>query len=186
MPKGEKTKLWWKDPKNRLRMSENHKGYKRTKEQNEKLSKNNPRFWLGKKRDQKTIEKIKKSKLKNPTRYWLGKKGIHLAPQTEFKKGMRPWNYKGGVASEQEKIRSSTENRLWRESVFARDNWTCQKYGIRGGKLNPHHIQNFAQFPELRFAIDNGITLSDKAHKEFHKKYGKKNNTLEQLKEFLL
>ena len=33
--------------------------------------------------------------------------------------------------------------------------------------------------------IDNGITLSEKAHKEFHRKYGKQNNTLSQLKEFL-
>jgi len=33
--------------------------------------------------------------------------------------------------------------------------------------------------------IDNGITLSEKAHREFHKKYGIKNNTNEQLEEFL-
>jgi hypothetical protein len=57
---------------------------------------------------------------------------------------------------------------------------------IKGGKLHPHHIQNFAKFPELRFAIDNGITLSDKAHWEFHKKYGKHNNNREQMKEFLI
>ena len=80
----------------------------------------------------------------------------------------------------------SIDFRLWREAVFARDNWICQKYGLRGGKLHPHHIQNFAQYPELRFAIDNGITLSEKAHKEFHKKYGIKNNTKGQLEEFLL
>jgi len=156
-----------------------------TKEHKQKISKNNVKFWSGKNRSPETIEKIRQAKIKNPTKYWLGKKGIRMAPKTEFKKGNRPWNWKGGVSTEQNRIRSSVENRLWRESIFARDNWTCQKYGIKGGKLNPHHIQNFAQFPELRFAIDNGITLSEKAHKEFHKKYGKKNNNLEQLKEFL-
>lgn len=94
--------------------------------------------------------------------------------------------WKGGITSENIKIRQSIEFCLWREAVFARDNWTCQKCGIKGGKLHPHHIQNFAQFPELRFAIDNGITLSKKAHREFHRKYGIKNNTREQLEEFLI
>ena len=95
------------------------------------------------------------------------------------------WNWKGGVTSQNIILRHSIEFRLWREAVFARDNWVCQKTGIRGGKLHPHHIQNFAKFPELRFAIDNGITLSEKAHREFHKKYGIRNNTREQLLEFL-
>ena len=82
--------------------------------------------------------------------------------------------WKGGISKQNEKMRKGIEFRLWREAVFARDNFTCQKYGIKGGELHPHHIQNFAQYPELRFAIDNGITLSEKAHKEFHKKYGNK------------
>ena len=90
-----------------------------------------------------------------------------------------------GLSTESEKIRKSIEFRLWREAIFARDNWTCQKTKIKGGKLHPHHIQNFAQYPELRFAIDNGITSSEKAHKEFHEKYGNHNNTREQINEFL-
>jgi len=84
------------------------------------------------------------------------------------------------------RIRKSSEYKLWRKSVFERDNFTCQKYGVSGGLLRAHHINNFADFPEIRLAIDNGITLSKIAHDEFHKIYGKHNNTLEQLKEFLL
>jgi len=34
--------------------------------------------------------------------------------------------------------------------------------------------------------VSNGITFSEKAHKEFHKKYGFKNNTEEQLKKLFL
>lgn len=95
------------------------------------------------------------------------------------------WNWKGGITDENLEIRNSIEYRLWNNAVLARDNWTCQKYRIKGGNLETHHIQNFSQYPKLRFAIDNGITLSKKAHKEFHKKYGIKNNTREQLEEFL-
>jgi len=103
-----------------------------------------------------------------------------------FKKGQIPWNKDlGELTPESKKIRTSIQFRLWRESVFARDNWTCQKYWIRGTKLHPHHIKNFSTNPELRFAIDNGITLSEKAHKEFHKKFGYRNNTQEQLNIFL-
>ena len=57
------------------------------------------------------------------------------------------------------------ESRLWREAVYARDNWTCQVCGQRGGHLNAHHIKAIREYPELRFAIDNGQTLCYECHK---------------------
>lgn len=111
------------------------------------------------------------------------RKGITWPKQVMFGDQNPAW--KGGITPENVKIRNSIEMNLWIQAVFARDNYTCQKYGIRGGDLVAHHILNFSSYPELRFAIDNGITLSKKAHDEFHKKYGKKNNTVEQLEEFI-
>lgn len=73
--------------------------------------------------------------------------------------------WKGGVTPENTKIRHSVEYRLWREAVFARDNFTCLECGIRGGELNADHIKPFALFPELRFAIDNGRTLCVQCHR---------------------
>ena len=99
--------------------------------------------------------------------------------------GKNSSNWKGGITPKNKKIWQSIEMRLWREAVFARDNWTCQKCKIMGGELNPHHIKNFAECPELRTSIENGITLCEKCHREFHKKYDKKNNTKEQIEEFL-
>ena len=93
--------------------------------------------------------------------------------------------WKGGVTSESKLIRSSAEYKIWKNAVFSKDNFTCQKTGIRGGDLVAHHIHNFADFPELRLAIDNGITLSKKAHRQFHEIYGFGKNTKEQLLEFL-
>lgn len=86
------------------------------------------------------------------------------------RKGKLNPSWKGGLTPINKAIRHSIEYRLWREAVFARDNWTCQKCFIRGGKLHPHHIKTFAEFPELRFAIDNGQTLCAICHSAVHKK----------------
>lgn len=94
-------------------------------------------------------------------------------------------NWQGGITPENTKIRNGIEFRLWREAVFARDNWTCQKCKTKGGKLHSHHIRNFAIDKDLRFAIDNGVTLCKECHNIFHKKYGRKNNNIEQIKQFM-
>lgn len=109
----------------------------------------------------------------------------------KINKGRIPWNKgMGTITSQEKRVKNDKKFIEWREAVFARDNWTCQKSGEKSGNgkkviLNAHHIQNFSNFPELRMNIENGITLSEKSHKEFHKKYGRKNNTPEQLQEFL-
>jgi len=163
------------------------KGKKR-KPLSEKAKKHLSLFWKGKKKSKKHTQKIRLAKLgkNNPN---FGKSFI-MKEETkrkisETRLGKKNWMWKGGITSKNIKIRGSLDYRLWRKSVFERDNFTCQKYGISGGLLNAHHINNFADFPELRTSIENGITLSEKAHKEFHYIYGNKNNTKEQLLEFL-
>ena len=132
----------------------------------------------------KKLSKEQKDKMKkSAVERW--KNPILRKKQSQRNKGKKGSGWRGGITPKNILIRSGIEYRLWRESVFARDNWTCQRYHIKGGRLHPHHIKNFSQYPELRFAIDNGITLSEKAHKEFHKEYGIRNNTKEQLEEFL-
>ena len=81
--------------------------------------------------------------------------------------GEKSPHWKGGVTPINEMIRKSLEYRLWREAVFKRDNYTCTWCGDKtSGNLNADHIKQFAYFPELRFAIDNGRTLCRECHKK--------------------
>lgn len=66
-------------------------------------------------------------------------------------------------------IRRSGTYSKWRTDVFERDDYTCAICGKRGGELNAHHIKPFAQFPDDRFDVDNGITLCKACHIKVHK-----------------
>jgi hypothetical protein len=119
-----------------------------------------------------------KDRCDNISKSKLGKKRPILSNE-------KHWNWKGGVTEENKKIRMSLEMKLFKRTVLERDNYTCQKTGQRGIKLIVHHINNYKDFPKLRFDIDNGITLSTESHRNFHSIYGYRNNTREQLLEFL-
>lgn len=118
---------------------------------------------------------------KNKGNYVAWNKGLK-----GFKAKEKHWNWQGGITPINNKIRGSLEYKLWQDSVFSRDNYRCKncnEYRIK--QLVAHHILNFSNHVELRLAIDNGVTLCRLCHKEFHKKYSKKNNSLEQLTQFL-
>lgn len=99
--------------------------------------------------------------------------------------GENHYNWKGGISPENNLIRMSREMLKWRKDVYNRDFYTCQKCLAKGGKLNAHHIMNFADFPELRTNLDNGTTFCEECHIQFHRVYGKNNTNREQLNEFL-
>ena len=50
--------------------------------------------------------------------------------------------------------------RYWMLEVKKRDNWKCKLLSDEcKGRLESHHIFNWKDYPELRYVINNGITL---------------------------
>ena len=98
--------------------------------------------------------------------------------------GKNHGNWKGGISNLRERAMQSKEYKKWREDVFIRDDYICQKCNQRGYNLNAHHIYDYSKNKKCRLEKSNGITLCKKCHINFHKIYGRSNNE-DQLKTFL-
>ena len=121
----------------------------------------------------KPIETLKKmSEAKKGKIPW--NKGIHMWEGKEHprgtlgKIGLRNGNkchfWKGGISTENELARKSPNYKIWRKSVFERDNYICQICKIKGGKLQADHIIPFSMDKVKRYDINNGRTLCIKCH----------------------
>lgn len=61
--------------------------------------------------------------------------------------------------------RYSSAYARWRKAVKKRDNHTCQACGDDNPtNLLAHHIKSWAKYPDLRFDVDNGLTLCKDCH----------------------
>lgn len=100
-------------------------------------------------------------------------------------------NWKGGVVPERMRARSTVAYEKWRKEVYKKDWYTCQCCGeYKGIEKQAHHLINFSDNKNLRYDIENGITLCKNCHyttvkDSFHNIYGTINNTPEQLEEYI-
>ncbi len=98
--------------------------------------------------------------------------------------------WKGIEIPEWKRLRTSSEYKKWRNSVYQKDWYTCQCCGQYGGKLNAHHILDYMSHEDLQLEISNGITLCVSCHDtrydgSFHNIYGTHHKTPEQLEEYI-
>ena len=110
---------------------------------------------------------VYKSYLKSRISHFCSKKCQGIKKTTLTGENSSGW--KGGLSDINRRIRSSKKWKDWRESVFKRDNYTCQGCNIRGCYLEPHHIKRFHSNKELRFEIWNGVSLCSKCHNKTKK-----------------
>lgn len=114
---------------------------------------------------QKTIDKMRKAK--------LGKKRDCFYVTDEYrrklsdaKKGDKCYLWKGGITTENHKIRQSLEYKTFVRDCLTRDGFTCQVCKVVGGNLEVHHIKSFSKNKELRTDITNGVTLCKNCHSD--------------------
>lgn len=122
-----------------------------------------------------------------------GKYNIYCSRECQSKgyglkhRGENHHRYNPNLTNEdRDKTTTTLEYIEWRKLVFERDNYTCQCCGDnKGGNLNGHHLNSRDKFPQEKYNVNNGITLCETCHKEFHKIYGYGNNTKEQYNDFI-
>jgi hypothetical protein len=80
-------------------------------------------------------------------------------------------NWRGGI-SKIKYQRLTNDYKNWRQQVFERDHFTCRCCGgwhthlkHKPNTLNAHHIKPFNDYPELRFDVNNGVTLCIYCHR---------------------
>lgn len=102
------------------------------------------------------------------------------------KRGSLSHHYNPNIPDEvREEKRKRPEYKDVVDKCFERDNWTCQKCGVRGGNINAHHIENWKDHPDKRYNLDNLVTLCEKCHKQFHSKYGWRHTDWNKLHDYL-
>ena len=159
----------------RLKISKANKGKKkpiRTDEHKRKLGlahKGKPSWSTGKKGiwfhteewKRELGEKMKGNKYKVGLSSW--NKGLQ-----GYKSGELNNMWRGGVSkinkTERQLAMQTIEYKLWRSSVFERDNFTCVECKAHGVRLEADHIKQWRDFPELRYDINNGRTLCRVCH----------------------
>jgi len=71
------------------------------------------------------------------------------------------WNWRGGSIDKHKGLEYS----IWRKEVYKRDNFKCRINDNNcKGKIEAHHILGWINYPELRYNINNGITLCQFHH----------------------
>ncbi len=135
----------------KVAMADAARGRRCSDETKEKLRQAN----LGKHLTIEVRQKISKANAGAKNSFWKG--GVSLKNKTERQLAMHLLPYK-----------------VWREAVFARDNYTCVCCNKRGVELNADHIMSWAEYPALRYGVSNGRTLCVGCHRRTDS-YGNRN-----------
>jgi hypothetical protein len=135
-------------------------------------------YWLDKKRPLETRLKLSlsnkgrtsKNKTRKPKK--CGWCGIIFEPPTALiKKGygkfcsQRCYGDSITLNSGYKLTRNTEEYKKWRNSIFKRDNWTCQICEKRKYNMQVDHIKPVSYYPDLIMSDENARVLCHDCHK---------------------
>lgn len=137
--------------------------------------------FFGKKHSEKSRGKMSSAKLSNPTRYWAGKtrsedtnkkislskKGIPISDEHKKRIGDAirgekscKWIKDRSKLSKKRNNQQDYAYKDWRKKVWSRDGFRCKiNNNDCFGRIEAHHILPWRDFYDLRYDMNNGITL---------------------------
>jgi len=127
---------------------------------------NNP-AWQGGKREKVCLNCSQTYRIKSNQPITTFRKQKFCSPKCGFQgrpstAGSNNPRWKGG------KSKRSNRQHKWATAVISRDMAICQHCGTAGVELHAHHIKSFNEYPELRWDINNGLTLCCHCHWAVH------------------
>ena len=123
-----------------------------------------PSGMLGKHHSQETKMKMSERAKRRIVPY------SHILQMCEARKGLKPWNWIEDRSllkryGDDNKDRRSYAYTNWRTQVWLRDKFKCRIANRDcDGRIEAHHILSYKGHPELRYEINNGITLCHAHH----------------------
>jgi len=88
------------------------------------------------------------------------------------KKGKNHYRWAGGKSKDIKAVRWNLSK--FSDKVKNLADYHCIKCGIKysKGELHAHHLISKTTHPHLALELDNGVSICDKCHNDFHQKYG--------------
>lgn len=123
----------------------------------------------GRKHTERTKEKMRLSSFRKGKPAWNKNKKMSqlFIEKQKNLTGEKRYNY----IKDKNRLKKSDRKDLssaymnWARSVKNRDNWKCKINNNEcEGRLESHHILSWKDYPELRYNLNNGITLCVKHH----------------------
>ena len=108
----------------------------------------------------KTLSTYNVSRCRSCDLSFRWKKGIYVMPS-----GKNSPLWKGGKTKENKLLRRKFQAHI-APLVLERDGYTCKSCGVRGVELHVDHVKSWSDFPELRFNMNNCVTLCRDCHYE--------------------